>query len=282
MTPDPFTRVSMLEALILERCHQRAVRSLANPAAEAPAHSGDAAAVGTAMALAMHDRLVVHHRQSAALLARGASVADLVAERLVPARGWIGNRPGALYRWAAGRGVLLTSTLAGSELSLVPGVALSQKAARPLAGGVAVALFDSAAAPAGLAAGTLRSAREARLPMLLVATVPAAEADGSTVDGDDVEAVYAAVRDALAMLRSGGSARQLTLRLAPGADAVARQTQRLLDADITSAGELAAMHQRGLGQVTAALVAATTVPEATLPLTTPAAAPAPARPCLAA
>jgi len=264
MTPDPFTRVSMLETLILERCHQRAVLSLANPADDTRSVQTDAAGVGTAMAMAMHDRLVVHHRQSAALLARGAGIGDLVAERVAPARGWIGNRPGALYRWAAGRGVLLTSTLAGSELSLVPGVALSQKASRPLAGGVAVALFDAAATPRGLAAETLDSARECQLPLLLVATAPAAHAGAGAVDGDDVEAVYHAVREALAALRGGSRALQLTLRLAPGADAVARQTRRLLDAGITSPGELGVMHQRAQAQVTAALAAAASTPDVPL------------------
>lgn len=268
MNLDATTRVSMLETMILARRHEQTVAALGAPSASGVG-GGEAVGVGIAFALALQDRLVVNHRQAAALLARGADVADLVAEQFAGSgTGYVGDPRGALHRWAAAAGVLLTTTLEGSELSLASGAALAQRAGKPAPrsaadGGVTIALYEATPALGPLRSQTLALAILDALPLLLISTSRGAAAPATAVepiDGSDVEAVYRAVREALRALRAGAPARALHLHVADGSDAVADHTERLLRDGVTSAGELGVMHQRAHEQVAAAMAAAIAAP----------------------
>ena len=183
----------------------------------------EACATGVIEALDARDRILTNHRSAGHLLARGASPDRLFAEVLGRADGYCGGRSGSLHIAVDELGVVLTSTIVGGELSMAPGVALAQQMGHGRPGGIVAVFFGDGAACEGIFHEAANLAVQWHLPLLFVCennqwqayvhrreTMPdgaiSAWARGhglrtSTVDGNDVEAVYAAATQAVAALR---------------------------------------------------------------------------------
>ncbi len=184
----------------------------------------EAAAVGAVNALGADDLILTNHRSAGHLLARGADPGRMLAEVMGRRNGYCKGRSGSLHISVKELGVVLTSTIVGAELSLAPGVALSQKMLeRP---GIVACFFGDGAACEGSFHESLNLAALWNLPILYVcennhwqAFVHRREAmsiervskraaaygiPARTVDGNDVTAVLDAARDAAEQVRSSG------------------------------------------------------------------------------
>jgi pyruvate dehydrogenase E1 component alpha subunit len=181
----------------------------------------EAAAVGVVSALASNDLILTNHRSAGHLLARGADPGRIFAEIAGRATGYCKGKSGSLHISVKELGVVLTSTIVGGELSLAPGVGLSLSMQDTDA--IAVVFFGDGAATEGVFHEALNIATVWELPVLFVcennqwqAFVHRKEtmlADhvsewarpygmpAVTVDGNDVEAVNAAARQAAAYVR---------------------------------------------------------------------------------
>jgi TPP-dependent pyruvate/acetoin dehydrogenase alpha subunit len=113
----------------------------------------EAAAVGVVNALTAADLILTNHRSAGHLLARGADPGRLLAEVMGRSDGYCKGKSGSLHISAKELGVVLTSTIVGAELSLAPGVALSQT----MLGGRASSSASSAMVPPARAASTSHS-----------------------------------------------------------------------------------------------------------------------------
>ena len=181
----------------------------------------EAAAVGVVNALTAADLILTNHRSAGHLLARGADPGRLLAEVMGRSDGYCKGKSGSLHISAKELGVVLTSTIVGAELSLAPGVALSQTMfGRP---GIVVCFFGDGAACEGSFHESLNLAALWQLPILYVcennqwqAFVHRREAmsrehvtdwaasygiPARTVDGNDVVSVLAAAQAATAQVR---------------------------------------------------------------------------------
>lgn len=224
----PATRISMLEAMMLIRGYEERLAAM-NAAGQAPGTctsvGQEAAAVGVVRALSAPDLILTNHRSAGHLLARGADAGRLFAEVMGRSTGYCKGKSGSLHISARELGVVLTSTIVGGELSLAPGVALSQK----MLGreGIVACFFGDGAACEGIFHEALNLASTWALPVLFVCennqwqafvrrdeTMPGdailgwAASHGMpawTVDGNDVEAVQAAAARAVSHIRDTGS-----------------------------------------------------------------------------
>ncbi|HEX6708560.1 MAG TPA: thiamine pyrophosphate-dependent dehydrogenase E1 component subunit alpha [Albitalea sp.] len=233
--PDPLARISMLETMMLIRAHEERLASLATPTSPGTCTSvgQEAAAVGVVHALQSRDRILTNHRSAGHLLARGADPGRLMAEVMGRADGYCKGKSGSLHVSAKELGVVLTSTIVGGELSLAPGVALSQKMGHQEPGGITTVFFGDGAACEGIFHESINLAVTWQLPLLYVCennqwqayvrrdeTMPVEHvADWvrghrigvRTVDGNDVEAVHAAASEAVAAIRATGQPQFLEL-----------------------------------------------------------------------
>jgi acetoin:2,6-dichlorophenolindophenol oxidoreductase subunit alpha len=182
----------------------------------------EASAVGVVNALAKDDLILTNHRSAGHLLARGADPGRLFAEIAGKATGYCKGKSGPLHISAKELGVVLTSTIVGGELSLSTGVGLSLSMQDTDA--IAAVFFGDGAATEGIFHEALNLAAVWNLPILFVcennqwqAFVHRKEtmlADhvsdwaheygmpARTVDGNDVEAVEAAAREAVQYVRT--------------------------------------------------------------------------------
>lgn len=231
-TPDALHR---LEAMLLIRAYEEKLVEFQRGGAPGTCTSvgQEACAVGVVGALEPRDRILTNHRSAAHLIARGANPGRLMAEVLGRVDGYCGGRSGSLHISAKELGVVLTSTIVGGELSMAPGVALAQKMGQGEPGGIVAVFFGDGAACEGIFHESLNLAVQWQLPLLFVCenndwqafvhrreTMPDnAIADWAaghglsvaTVDGNDVEAVHAAAREAVAAIRADGRPRFLEL-----------------------------------------------------------------------
>lgn len=182
----------------------------------------EASAVGVMSALDERDQILTNHRSAGHLLARGAEPKRILAEILGKATGYCGGKSGSLHISVKDLGVVLTSTIVGGELSLATGVALSRQM---LGGdGIVAVFFGDGAATEGIFHESINLASVWNLPILYVcennqwqayvSRKEAMKADhvsdfgaayrvkSQTVDGNDVEVVAAAARDAVAYVRA--------------------------------------------------------------------------------
>lgn len=214
----------LLEQMLLIRAYEEAIVS-GSAAGKMPGTctsvGQEAAAVGVVNALAADDLILTNHRSAGHLLARGADPGRLLAEVMGRRDGYCKGRSGSLHISAKELGVVLTSTIVGAELSMAPGVALSQTMlGRP---GIVVCFFGDGAACEGSFHESLNLAALWNLPILYVcennqwqAFVHRREAmsrehvadwaaaygiPARTVDGNDVFAVLAAAQAAAAEVR---------------------------------------------------------------------------------
>lgn len=184
----------------------------------------EASAVGVVAALLPEDRILTNHRSAAHLIARGAEPDRILAEVMGKATGYCQGKSGSLHISVADLGVVLTSTIVGGELSMAPGVALARQMLQE--GGITVCFFGDGAACEGIFHESLNLATVWQLPILYVcennqwqAFVRRQETMRTehvsawgrgyglpceTVDGNDVQAVYDAARQAVATIRATG------------------------------------------------------------------------------
>lgn len=182
----------------------------------------EAAAVGVINELTPEDLILTNHRSAAHLLARGADPGRLMAEVMGRRDGYCKGHSGSLHVSVKALGVVLTSTIVGAELSLAPGVALSQSMLGR--SGIVVCFFGDGAACEGIFHESLNLAALWNLPVLYVcennqwqAFVHRREAMSSAhvsdwaaaygipatrVDGNDVTAVLDAARIAAEQVRT--------------------------------------------------------------------------------
>jgi len=181
----------------------------------------EASAVGVMSALGPDDLILTNHRSAGHLLARGADPGKVMAEILGRATGYCKGKSGSLHISAKELGVILTSTIVGGELSLAPGAALSLDMTG--SDGIVTVFFGDGAATEGIFHESVNLAAVWNLPILYVcennqwqAYVHRKETmltdhvsewgkgygvASKTVDGNDVEAVAAAAKEAVAYIR---------------------------------------------------------------------------------
>ena len=213
-----------LEAMLLIRTFEEKSAAL-KAAGQAPSMctsvGQEAAAVGVIRNLGKDDLILTNHRSAGHLLARGADPGRVFAEIMGKSTGYCKGKSGSLHISAKELGVVLTSTIVGGELSLAPGVGLSLSMSDTDA--IAVVFFGDGAATEGIFHEALNLASVWNLPVLFVCennqwqafvhrkeTMKAdhvsefARAYGvpsKTVDGNDVEVVTDAARNAIEYVR---------------------------------------------------------------------------------
>ena len=217
----------LLEQMLLIRAYEEAIVA-GSTAGKVPGTctsvGQEAAAVGVVNALVDTDLILTNHRSAGHLLARGADPGRLLAEVMGRSDGYCRGHSGSLHISVKELGIVLTSTIVGAELSLAPGVALSQTMlGKP---GIVVCFFGDGAACEGSFHESLNLAALWNLPILYVcennqwqAFVHRREATSRdhisdwaasygiparTVDGNDVSAVLAAAREAATQVRDSG------------------------------------------------------------------------------
>lgn len=218
---------SMLECMMLIRAYEEKLAALhadGKAAGTCTAVGQEASAVGVVRALGADDSILTNHRSAGHLLARGADAGRMIAEVLGRSTGYCKGKSGSLHISAKELGVVLTSTIVGGELSLAPGVALSNTMlGKP---GIVACFFGDGAACEGIFHESLNLAAVWNLPVLYVCennqwqafvhrkeTMPgdhvsahgaAYGIESRTVDGNDAEAVLAAATEAVARIRATG------------------------------------------------------------------------------
>ena len=245
MQATPNTPLARLETMLLIRAYEYQLVELQQNGAPGTCTSvgQEACAVGVVAALDGRDRIVTNHRSAGHLIARGADPGRLMAEVLGRVDGYCGGHSGSLHISAKELGVVLTSTIVGGELSLAPGVALSQQMGRGEKGGIVAVFFGDGAACEGIFHEALNLAVHWKLPLLFVCEnnqwqafvhrleTMADDAIGNwarghglpveTVDGNDAEAVLCGRRSEWRRGRHVGHAwRQLQSVEGPAAPGV--------------------------------------------------------------
>ena len=215
---------ALLEKMMLVRAFelQNAALAAANQSPGTCTSVGqEAAGVGAVMALSPQDLILTNHRSAGHLLARGADPGRVLAEIMGRSTGYCKGKSGSLHISAKELGVILTSTIVGGELSLATGVALSLSMQQ--GDGIVACFFGDGAACEGVFHESLNLAAVWNLPVLYVcennqwqafvhrretmltdriaSRAAAYGIEGITVDGNDVEAVYAATAAAAAKVR---------------------------------------------------------------------------------
>ena len=218
----------MLESMLRIRAYEEKLVCLAGSASPGTCTfvGQEACAVGVITALESRDRLLTNHRSAGHLLARGANPGRMLAEVLGRSAGYCKGRSGSLHISVKDLGVVLTSAIVGGELSMATGVALAQKLGYGITGGIVAAFFGDGAACEGIFHESLNLAATWDLPVLYVCENNERQAHvqrretmrtdhisswaqkfdmpAVVVDGNDVEAVHAAARDASAQIRRSG------------------------------------------------------------------------------
>ena len=124
--------------------------------------------MGVVRALEPRDLILTNHRSAGHLLARGADAGRMIAEVMGRADGYCKGRSGSLHISVEELGVVLTSTIVGGELSLAPGVALSQKMGAGRGRRITAVFFGDGAACEGIFHESLNLAVTWQLPILYV------------------------------------------------------------------------------------------------------------------
>jgi pyruvate dehydrogenase E1 component alpha subunit len=289
--------VSLLENMLLIRAYE--AKNVAEQAAgrspgTCTSVGQEASAVGVVRALGPDDLILTNHRSAGHLLARGADPGRMFAEVRGKKTGYCKGKSGNLHISVKELGVILTSTIVGGELSLVTGVGLSLQMQGSK--GIAACFFGDGAACEGVFHESLNLAATWSLPVLyvcennqwqafvarnetmltdkLASRAAAYGMESRTVDGNDVEAVFAAATAAVAGIRKTGKPFMLetyTYRqrghyepddqsyVDPGElarwkakDPIATMTQRLLERKEVNQAELDAISARVAQKIEAA------------------------------
>ncbi len=192
----------------------------------------EAVAEGVCAALGRQDSVWGGHRSHGHYLAKGGSLEALFAEVLGRESGCSGGRGGSMHLIAKEVGIFGTVPIVAGTVPLAAGAAMSYKMRG--SGQVAAAFFGDGALEEGHVHETLNLAALYRLPLVFICEnnlysshlhwserrvadnlYRAGEVHGvpgACVDGNDVEAVYAAASEAVARAREGGGPSLLECR----------------------------------------------------------------------
>jgi acetoin:2,6-dichlorophenolindophenol oxidoreductase subunit alpha len=218
---------SMYAAMIRIRLAEERVAELVELGeARCPCHlyiGQEAIAAGVCAVLERNDTVWGGHRSHGHYLAKGGDPTAMFAEILGRATGCSGGRGGSMHLFAPEVGILGTVPLVASTVPLAVGAALASKLRRERT--VSVSFFGDGAMEEGGTQESMNMAALYRLPVVFVcennfyashlALLERRAADniidlatahglaGERVDGNDVEAVYAAAGRAVARARSG-------------------------------------------------------------------------------
>ncbi len=217
------TPAALLSSMMLTRAYETKLPEMGFKMV-CPSVGQEAASTGVVHALKPEDRILTNHRSAGHLIARGADPGRMLAEVMGKSGGYCKGKSGTLHISVKELGIVLTSTIVGGELSLAPGVALAQQQlGQP---GIVACFFGDGAATEGIFHESVNLAAAWNLPVLYVcennqwqAYVRRSETmlaerlsswaekygvESVTVDGNDVEAVHAAARSAVAKIRTSG------------------------------------------------------------------------------
>lgn len=192
----------------------------------------EASAVGICAALAPNDWLVTTYRGAGHCIAKGLEPSRIMAEIFGKSTGCCHGMGGAMHLSDWSLGILPTSAIVGGGIPIATGAALSAKMFGT--GQVAVCFFGDGASNQGVFHESLNLAAIWKLPVIFVVennlyaismpvqnAIPikdiARRADGYdmpgvVVDGNDVDAVYAAASEAVARARAGQGPTLLELK----------------------------------------------------------------------
>jgi TPP-dependent pyruvate/acetoin dehydrogenase alpha subunit len=183
----------------------------------------EAVAIGVCAALRADDWIATTHRGHGHCLAKGADLDGAMAELFGKATGLCKGKGGSMHIADPRKGILGANAIVGASLPLAVGAALSSHLLGRDA--VAVAFFGEGAVNQGSFHESVNLAAAWALPVVFVcenngyaeftdsrttsrresvaALGPAYGIDASVVDGNDVEAVLAAAREAVDACRDG-------------------------------------------------------------------------------
>ena len=216
-------RLEALRSMMLIRAFETALARRPDHGFQLLSSGEEAVAVGLCAALNTDDQLLTGGRSIGPALARGVAPDRVMAELLGKASGTNRGKGGRGHLSDRDAGFFGAHAVVGGNISIAAGVALAQQLeGRP---GIVVILFGDGACGAGALHEILNIAAIWTLPLLFVcdnnqlsvstprvaALAPKRLSDlaaafgipGRTVDGMDVEAVYAAAAEASAAIRSG-------------------------------------------------------------------------------
>jgi pyruvate dehydrogenase E1 component alpha subunit len=213
----------MLRIRRFEEAVAKAVRAGEIPGACHSSIGQEAAIVGACLALAETDCITGTHRSHGHPIGKGAALAPLMAELMGKASGICGGRGGSMHLADASVGIIGESAIVGGGIPIATGAALSAQVLGEAR--VSLCFFGDGAANQGTFHESLNMAAVWKLPAVYVcennryaATTPLAMSHGverialraaaygmpgETVDGQDLEAVHAAVARAVARARAG-------------------------------------------------------------------------------
>jgi len=182
----------------------------------------EAVGVGVCQHLRESDWIASNHRGHGHFLAKGGDVRAMMAEIHAKVTGVCKGMGGTMHVADLSRGILGANGIVGGGISLICGSAYSQ--ALQGAGGVSVAFFGDGASTQGVMSEALNLSALWKLPMIFVCennlfsefsrseTVVAGRivdraaaygVPGVQVDGNDLDAVWAAAAQAVARARAG-------------------------------------------------------------------------------
>jgi TPP-dependent pyruvate/acetoin dehydrogenase alpha subunit len=183
----------------------------------------EAIASGVCAHLGTKDRLVSHHRGHGHCIAKGANMKRMMAEIYGKSTGYCKGKGGSMHIADFSIGMLGADGIVGAGLPIATGAAVA--AQLEASGNIGVVFFGDGACQEGEFHECLNLAAIWKLPLLFVcennhyavnspAEYSLAAGDivrmpeayhipTAAVDGNDVEAVYAAAGEAVAMLRGG-------------------------------------------------------------------------------
>lgn len=227
--PDPETRLELYRTMVNMRLFEKRVFDLyLENLAKGPAHLSigqEAIAAGFGRALEPDDYSFATYRGHAHVLARGTDQSAMMAELLGRASGLLHGKGGSMHLADVSRGMMGSNAIVGAHLPIAIGTGWSAKVRGSTQ--VTVCFFGDGTTNIGAFHEALNLAAIWKLPVVFVcennlymeytpiSTViavehPAADRAGAygldswIVDGNDVDACYAAARTAYARARTGG------------------------------------------------------------------------------
>lgn len=187
-----------------------------------PYSGEEACAVGVSIDLNEDDYVISNHRPQGHSYAKGSSAKSIFAEML-GRRGGISEGIGGPMQWIDSKNNFFCGSIVGSGMAIANGVAMALK--REAKGRVVVCYFGDGASNTGSFHESMNLAAIWELPVVFILennqyaeAMPVHEfvsvypiskrgasygIEGETVDGNDIEAVYTQVSDAIAKARTG-------------------------------------------------------------------------------
>jgi TPP-dependent pyruvate/acetoin dehydrogenase alpha subunit len=240
-------RLQRLHDMLLLRSFEAVLLRQPNPGFQLLSRGEEAVAVGLCASLEHTDPLLTSGRSIGLALARGVPPGALLAELVGKDGGPNRGRAGRAHVSMPSTGLFGAHGVVGGNLSVAAGVAWAQQFLNTSA--VTCCVFGDGACGAGALHETLNVAALWQLPLLFVCNnngfaVSTSVRDGvatadlvdlaapfripaAVVDGTDVDAVTAAVHDAVARIRAGGGPQFLEARcVRMGAHSTATREER--------------------------------------------------------